>query len=448
MKRQKVKAGLLSLETLEDRTLLAGLFDEGDYLNAFATNNGTAIFSFLPDPNSDSPGDEIAIWEGDDSAELIIYGDRLPEEIGTLMFSNLSIVTIVGEREPGIVWAGDVDVLALDFDPSGSSWSEDGALHTDNVDLIRFASDTPGFMSLIGDEITIEAPQGLTAGFGLMIVSANVLEIVASEQVPLNSNRTQLVQTPDADGGPLVLSLINIEPSSLSLSGDLVDIEDSAIGTNDELSEEARERVLEALDLLAENESLFDTEEYEEIRTALLALVNVEQGDSDDLAGSESLLLTGLEGDRFELPEAYDDTDVADNDPARFAESDLDVRSSQTGVEMKETETGLKVFVLADENADSTGSLAEGAATANLTIEYASQIDFAEESESSPKAQDSLGMLDSLVALLSRTSTAGEALRNHLLNQIANELTPGGQTGLLVDGSRGVVRKDFIQRGS
>jgi len=446
MKRLKVRQSLLTLETLEDRTLLAGMIDEAEYSAAFDVVGRDSVgFSFRP-PVLDSMDDEVAEWVGQGDAELTVYVDRLPEAIDTLSFSGFSAVRVIGEGDLNIVSAENVDVLDLDADFAKG----EGGLHTDNVDSIIFGGAVPAFMLLQGDEIAVEIEKEFDGSL-TSLVRANALDVLVRNPIGPSDVGLQLTQLPDADGGPLVLSLINVDQTNLSLSGTIVDADDVALGVEEELSEESLNRILEALGFLAESEILFDDGEYESLRTAVLELANVQGELSDDSLGdAESILLMALNADGQEKSGLFSYSDGSAEKLRHSIQDDLTVLPSQQGLELKETETGLKVFVLQDSERQDVSQLSLDETVLDFVLDdgAVSLNENASAGETLKPSSSTVNVIEGLVALLSRTQSAGEALRTHLLDQLSAEVTPGAQVGLVVDGARGAVRKDFIQRGS
>ena len=157
MKNRKV----FRLETLEDRTLLAGIVDPAlEGYQAAWGNNELVEVGYLA-VNHDNPDTfERVGFKGLEGTEttLVVNTDLLPSTVTQLFFESLSNVQIVGERNIGLVYAQDLLSLDIQVDVElGSSLSHPSSLFTINVPQIELGGETPNFMLLKGEKISVNA---------------------------------------------------------------------------------------------------------------------------------------------------------------------------------------------------------------------------------------------------------------------------------------------------
>ncbi len=413
------------LETLEDRTLLAGLVDpalEG-YEVAWGNNEGVDV-SYTPVSFDDPDTQERLSFSGSEETDLIVNVDLLPETVTQLFFSSMANVQIVGERDIGLVYAQDLQSLDIQTDVELDS-SSDFFSHLFTVDVpsITFGGETPNFMLLEGDSVTLNSS---VDDFGQDGIVARVKNLeffaggvsVASEDISL----VRLATLPDDPVEVDVSDPGSVEP----------EIVESPLDSDELLL------IQQAIELL-DNANGSGVSDIESIR---LALIEVSQGaqDSED-PQTLDFELTILSQNYSIAGSLQFDTETVFTDSGfstEYASSDPFIETSEI-LPVENSIGDISIFI--EEPAFIGPVLPEGALTQPAILEFTPTEESAvQEQHLQPTIETAT---DKLFALVAKTQTAASSLKSHVLSKIADEFTPGERVGLIVDTKGPTIKRSF-----
>ncbi len=428
MKNRKV----FRLETLEDRTLLAGIVDPAlEGYEAAWGNNELVEVGYLA-VNHDNPNTFERIgFKGLEGTEttLVVNTDLLPSTVTQLFFESLANVQVVGERNIGLVHAQDLLSLDIQVDVDlGERDNFSSHLFTIDVPQIELGGETPNFMMLKGEKISVNASGD---DFELDGIIAQAEDLSFS-----------------TDGNPLdpqvlssqVLSLLRLatplDPVETEVLGSETDVPD--VG-DDPLSDDDLLLILQAIDLLTQTNGL-GLGDFETIR---LALVEMSSNVSEDfeIAGSDPIVLSGefLGSNQLEF-EAQSEGVIDFYDFSNFSG---DVRLVPQDSALSENLDGLAQTFNIEEAF--IGPLLPDQGTELLEF---LDLDTSKRSLEKPLILESSEPLfdvvsNQLLELVARSQATVTTLKQHVLSKIADEFTPGERVGLIVDTKGPTLKRAF-----